>query len=519
MGRVGGPCLVDDQPVRSPDGLDERMSVGSRRGLALRRALDLRSAGGDSPYVDGKAAVTLPSVFEILKPAVGPSSSHTLGPMRAGLRFRERLEERSDPRQGERVVVTLYGSLAHTGRGHLTDRAVVAGLSGFGPEDLAERPIESVYRDVASTGVLLLETGAVVFQPETDILFDVETPPEPHPNTLRFALQDGEGRILLSSVLCSVGGGVVVEASELARVQEEGVLHDASARALVETCEEAGWSLVDFALEMERTIYGHSRDRVFSHLGGVWRLMSASIDRGLATEGILPGVLGVERRAASMSARLEARGEIPGVISAESTRTSIYAIAVAEENAAGGAVVTAPTCGSSGVLPACLRVMQESLDLSENRVCEALLVAGVVGELAVAKASIAGALVGCQGEVGVASAMAAAAVCYLLGGSVADQIDRAAETALEHFLGLTCDPVAGLVQIPCIERNAAGAASALNAANLAMISGGRDRVSFDATLEVMHQTGLDMRSRYKETSLGGLAAVPDLDRDGVPDRP
>jgi L-serine dehydratase len=462
-------------------------------------------------------AVILPSVFEILKPAVGPSSSHTLGPMRAGRLFRSQLESRGEPQPGERLAVALYGSLAHTGRGHLTDRAVVAGLCGYAPGDLVRRSMASIYDEVASTGVLLLSSRAVVFQPETDILFDTETPAKPHPNTLRFALHDGEGRVLLAAAFCSIGGGAVVDASQVGRGRRRRLRAAASARAILETCRDRNVDLAGFAREQESSVHGHSPDLVDAHLRGIWALMKASIDRGLTTEGVLPGVLGVARRASAMRERLDARGELPGVVSSESTRASIYAIAVAEENAAGGAIVTAPTCGSAGVLPACLRITQESLELSEEPVLEALLVAGVIGGLAVAKASIAGALVGCQGEVGVASAMAAAAVCHLLGGSVADQVDRAAETALEHFLGLTCDPVAGLVQIPCIERNAAGAASALNAANLAMISGGRDRVSFDATLEVMHQTGLDMRSRYKETSLGGLAAIPDLDRDGTPD--
>ncbi len=310
---------------------------------------------------------------------------------------------------------------------------------------------------------------------------------------------------------------LVVKSSDLSRVGEATVAHSASARDIVQVCQQQGESLIEYALAMESSAHSHSRDAVLDHLRTVWMLMSNAVERGLTNEGCLPGSLSVDRRAADMLRRFEQQHGTPGVISPESTRASIYAIAVAEENAAGGAVVTAPTCGSAGVLPACLRVMQESMHISDERIWEALLVASVIGELAIAKASIAGALVGCQGEIGVASAMAAAAVCHLLGGSVFDQINRAAETALEHFLGLTCDPVAGLVQIPCIERNAVGAVSALNAANLAMISGGRDRVGFDATLAVMHQTGLDMRSRYKETSLGGLAAVPDLDGDGVPD--
>lgn len=455
----------------------------------------------------------LPSVLDVLKPAVGPSSSHTLGPMRAGLLFRRRLERQT----AGRISVTLYGSLAHTGKGHLTDLAVVAGLAGYGPKDLVKRSMRSIYDEISSTGVILTPSHGFVFRPERDIAFDKETPPQPHPNTLRFALHDDRGHVVLSTVCCSVGGGGIVEGSDLAAVGERTIARPVTARDIVNACQRREESLVDYALATESSFHGNSRDRVIAHLRTVWDLMSGSIDDGLHHTGVLPGSLGVERRAAAMRARLSEKQETPSVISHETTRASIYAIAVAEENADGGSVVTAPTCGSAGVLPACLRVMRESLDLSEERIHKALLVAGVIGGLAVAKASIAGALVGCQGEIGVASAMAAAAACYLLGGSVADQVDRAAETALEHYLGLTCDPVRGLVQIPCIERNAAGAVSALSAANLAMISGGRDRVSFDATLEVMHQTGLDMRSRYKETSLGGLAAIVDLDRDRIPD--
>ena len=463
----------------------------------------------------------LPSVFDVLRPAVGPSSSHTLGPMRAGLAFRERLEARSHQVPGDRLEVTLYGSLAHTGRGHLTDRAVVAGLCGLGPEDMARRPMDEVYNTISETGVLLLspegDIADIVFRPSEDIVFDREMPPDPHPNTLRFVLRDHEGRVVLDAVYCSIGGGAIAEASQWREAGPSMREHPMFARTIVQTAERRGLSLAEMALSMEEDVHGKPRSTVEGHLRSVWGLMSAAIDRGLAAEGLLPGSLRTERRAGDMLRRLRSQPARSAVVRADSRRASIYAIAVAEENAAGGAVVTAPTCGSAGVLPACLRLMQETLDLPDEKIHEALLVAGVIGGLAIAKASVAGALVGCQGEVGVASAMAAAAVCHLLGGSVLDQVDRAAETALEHFLGLTCDPVGGLVQIPCIERNAAGAVSALNAANLAMISGGRDRVSFDATLEVMHQTGLDMRSRYKETSLGGLAAIRDLDRDGIDD--
>jgi len=470
------------------------------------------------------ANTRLPSLLEVLKPAIGPSSSHTLGPMRAGRLLRHRLADRGRSAPGESLQVILYGSLAHTGKGHLSDRAVVAGLYGMGPEDVAARPLEDVYEASNASGVLLLDladgTGkGIAFRPETDVLFDRETPPALHPNTLRFVLHDHTGRIVLDAVYYSIGGGVVVEGAELTAGAAKTQANPTFARTIIQRAETSGCSLAELALEMEEAVYGHSRAEVEAHLESLWLLMSGAVDRGLEASGALPGVLKTERRAGDMLRRLETDRGRSRIVTSESTKASIYAIAVAEENAAGGAVVTAPTCGSAGVLPACLRVMKEAHGLPNESIHEALLVAGVIGGLAIAKASVAGALVGCQGEVGVASAMAAAAVCHLLGGSVLDQVDRAAETALEHFLGLTCDPVAGLVQIPCIERNAAGAVSALNAASLAMISGGRDRVSFDATLEVMHQTGLDMRSRYKETSLGGLAAVRDLDRDGVDDLP
>lgn len=469
-----------------------------------------------SHRVNGIQVPALPSLFEILKPAIGPSSSHTLGPMRAGQAFRRRLASFTGPQPGGRIRVTLCESLAHTGIGHLSDLAVVAGLAGYGPENLEEESIRDVYQTVASVGLIKTETNWFAFRPTDDVILDTQTP-APHPNTIRFALLDLRDQILLSAVYLSVGGGRILEGSESAGGAEAITPHPASARQILDTCRERDQSLVDYLLATEEATHGHGRNRVLEHMSQMWETMKQSIARGLRTSGVLPGALGVQRRAADMLARLDHQEDRPRVVSTRVSRASVYAIAVAEENADGGSIVTAPTCGAAGVLPATLRIMQETHYLPDHKIHEALLVAGLIGCLAVAKASIAGALVGCQGEIGVASAMAAGAACYLLGGSPEDQIDRAAETALEHYLGLTCDPVGGLVQIPCIERNAAGAVSALNAANLAMISGGRDRVSFDATLEAMHQTGLDMPSRYKETSLGGLAAIRDLDRDGVPD--
>ena len=456
----------------------------------------------------------LPSLFEILKPAVGPSSSHTFGPLRAGARFRQLLGERRGPQPGGRIQVTLCGSLARTGRGHLTDLAVASGLAGFQPDQVPGRRLADAYEEILRLGVITTPDNWFLFRPESDILFDTMSSPLPHPNTLRFVLLDLCDRVLASSVFLSVGGGRIVEGSATDGGDGGESTPLASAEAVLEACREQDITLADYAIDVEMSNYGRTRCEVTAYLGQIWQGMMRSVEAGLSHTGTLPGSLHLDRRAFAMWTAFHS-GVRRTVVSEAATRASIYAIAVAEENADGGSVITAPTCGSAGVVPACLRVAQTALSLPDARMYEALAVAGLIGSLAVAKASIAGALVGCQGEIGVASAMAAAAVCHLLGGSPDDQIDRAAETALEHYLGLTCDPVDGLVQIPCIERNAAGAVSALNAANLAMLSGGRDRVSFDATLEAMHQTGLDMSSRYKETSLGGLAAIRHLDRDST----
>lgn len=452
----------------------------------------------------------LPSVLEILKPAVGPSSSHTLGPLRAAGAFRQALQHCTGGQPAGRIRVTLLGSLAHTGRGHLTDLAIVTGLAGYAAEDLVGQGMRAVYERIRATGTLTVPGNWFVFRPETDIVFDTQTQSLPHPNTLRFALHDLRGAILRSAVYLSIGGGQIVDGIVGPTAGGQPPSRHVLGREIIADCTTSGHNLTRYVLASEVANHGHPESQVMCHIAAMWTRMRRSIHDGLTHRGTLPGKLQVARRAADMMTHLHARDGLPGIVSPETSRASIYAIAVAEENADGGSIVTAPTCGAAGVLPACLLAVQESLHLPDDRIHGALLVAGLIGALAVAEASIAGALVGCQGEIGVASAMAAAAVCHLLGGSVADQIDRAAETALEHYLGLTCDPVGGLVQIPCIERNAAGAVSALNAASLAMISGGRDRVSFDATLEAMRQTGLDMSDRYKETSLGGLAAIRDL---------
>ncbi len=455
----------------------------------------------------------LPSIFEILKPAVGPSSSHTLGPMLASRDFLKRTAQPAAAMgAGARIRVTLYGSLALTGRGHLTDAAIAAGLAGYGPREMAGRELSEVQQKVREAGAVRQDGLQFAFDVDRDVIFDAAPRDLPHPNTMRFALHAADGTEVLAETYTSIGGGRLAGGSfgtlDRAKIRRGA----ASAASVLAECRRAGIDLVEHVYRSEEAEQGRSRAEVDAHLDEMWTLMRQSMERGLAADGVLPGSLRLERRARKLYERFLEQLPHFHVLSPEASLASIYAIAVAEENAGGGVVVTAPTCGSCGVLPACLRVVQEKMGCRDDQVRRALLVASFVGSVVAANASISGAEVGCQGEIGAASAMAAGAVAYLLGASVHDQVDRAAESALEHYLGLTCDPVDGLVQIPCIERNAAGAVSALNAASLALISGGGDRVSFDAVVDAMWRTGRDLDVRYKETALGGLAAEPGMRR-------
>jgi len=456
--------------------------------------------------------MSLPSIFEILKPAVGPSSSHTLGPMLAARAFvKKAAQPAAAMGAGARIRVTLYGSLALTGRGHLTDLAIAAGLAGYGPRELAGTSLREVAQRVREAGRVRVGKRELLFDADTDVVFCTEEKSLPHPNTMRFSLVGGDGALRLTETYYSIGGGRLAGGAFGDLDRERGGRGKQSARIVLTKCAREKIDLVEYVYRTEEAEHGHSRRDVDAYADEMWDLMMKAMERGLAAEGTLPGHLRLERRARELYAHFQS--ELPHfhVISPEASLASIYAIAVAEENASGGAVVTAPTCGSCGVVPASLRMVQEKMDFHHDEIREALIVAGLIGAVIAANASISGAEVGCQGEIGAASAMAAGAVCHLLGGSSEDQLDRAAESALEHYLGLTCDPVAGLVQIPCIERNGAGAVSALNAASLAMISRGRDRVSMDATLDAMMRTGRDLDSRYKETSLGGLATSPGID--------
>lgn len=452
------------------------------------------------------------SVFDVFKIGVGPSSSHTMGPMIAAGRFLDLL--RAEPaRSAVHVRATLYGSLAFTGKGHATDRAVVLGLLGIEPAtldpDQATTALErlAVERRIAHPGL-----PALRFDPDADVVFNYDGPLEGHPNGMIMEAFDADGSACVSETYYSIGGGfVVTEAERSVESSIDTGVGDAdlpypfaNAEEMLDLGAKHGLTIA----EMMRANEGarSDADNLDAGLEQIWSVMNASIERGLSVEGILPGGLNVRRRAAAI--RTQLRGEIgrndahPHVVN---DWISLYAMAVNEENAAGGRIVTAPTNGAAGVVPAVLRYyLDHCVNASPERVADFLLTAGAIGGLIKRNASISGAEVGCQGEVGSAAAMAAAGLCAVLGGSNA-QVENAAEIALEHHLGMTCDPAGGLVQVPCIERNGLGAIKAVSAASLALRGDGRHFMPLDNCVEAMRQTGLEMSEKFKETSLGGLA--------------
>lgn len=394
------------------------------------------------------------SIKELYRIGTGPSSSHTMGPRKAAEMFLTRHPEAAS------FKVTLYGSLAATGKGHMTDVAIIDTLEPTAPVDL-------------------------IWQPKIFLPF--------HPNGMNFIALDADGNELENWTVYSVGGGALAEDNKQASIESPEVYGMNSMTEILDWCEHTGKSYWEYVKECEDP-------DIWDYLRGVWNTMKESVQRGLEQEGVLPGPLNLRRkastyyiRATGYKASLQSRGLV-----------FAYALAVSEENASGGKIVTAPTCGSCGVMPAVLYHLAKSRDFSEMRILRALATAGLIGNIVKQNASISGAEVGCQGEVGVACAMASAAANQLFGGSPA-QIEYAAEMGLEHHLGMTCDPVCGLVQIPCIERNAYAAARALDANLYSSFTDGIHRVSFDKVIQVMKQTGHDLPSLYKETSEGGLA--------------
>lgn len=443
------------------------------------------------------------SIFEIFKIGIGPSSSHTVGPMRAAADFVEKLARKELLLGTRRLHVNLYGSLALTGRGHGTDGAVLLGLCGELPERVDPDTIASRLRDIRSIAALALRGIHLIrFVESDDLVFHKEETLPGHPNGMRFRALGAHDELLLEQVYYSIGGGFIRrEGEELAPSGLTPARYPfSSADELLRIGEQRRMAVWQIVLENERS--WHEEAEVREYVARIWEVMQGCVKRGLAAEGMLPGGLNVRRRAAHLARKLSAQGGEP---LAQMGWANAYAMAVSEENAAGGRVVTAPTNGAAGIIPAVAHYyMRFVAGASEEGLFRYFLTAGVIGILYKENASLSGAEVGCQGEVGVACSMAAGGLTAAWGGNN-KQVECAAEIGMEHNLGMTCDPIGGLVQIPCIERNAMGAVEAINACRLAMDEGGEHKVSLDQVIQTMYQTGRDMQSRYKETSLGGLA--------------
>ncbi len=445
------------------------------------------------------------SVFELFSVGIGPSSSHTVGPMRAALRFARALERSCGLESVARVRVDLYGSLALTGRAHGTHSAVLMGLEGEQPETVDVGSVPARVESIAQRRELrLLGHRTIAFDAESDIARHRGERRAEYSNALTFTASDSAGEPLASETFFSIGGGFILSEDELGAEPPPPPplpFPFKSAVELVAAAEAAELTIGELARANELAL--HSEQELESRLGVIWQAMQDCVARGLTQEGELPGGLHVRRRAANLHAQLAAATEDAPLRQLE--WVNLFALSVNEENAAGGRVVTAPTNGAAGVVPAVLHYYARFVPGADQEgVHRFLLAAAAIGSLCKENASISGADVGCQGEIGSACSMAAAGLCEVLGGTPR-QVENAAEIAMEHNLGLTCDPVGGLVQVPCIERNAIAAVKAINACQLALRGDGSHYVSLDAVIRTMYATGKDMSDRYKETSLGGLA--------------
>lgn len=447
------------------------------------------------------------SIFDIFKIGVGPSSSHTNGPMLAGHHFTQLIQPHL--RLVERVQVDLYGSLSLTGRGHYTDRAVVLGLLGNRPDTIKLTSANAAMRTAIDDGLLVLAGEKnIAFNYTTDILFHRSNLPL-HENGMTITAFDQHGNQIGFETYYSIGGGFIATADELENGSKETPVSVEypfnSADEMLALAEKHGLSLGGMVLRNELAF--QDMDAIDQKAEQIWRVMSRCMERGFETEGMLEGGLNVTRRAPNLLKRLEANAAIENDPMEIMDWINLFAFAVSEENAAGSQVVTSPTNGAAGVIPAVLMYYHRFIKaLDTKQLKDFLAVAGAIGILYKTNASISGAEVGCQGEVGVSSSMAAAGLTALRGGSN-EQICIAAEIAMEHSLGMTCDPIGGLVQVPCIERNAMGAVKAINASRMALKRNSKCLISLDKVIETMYQTGKDMNSKYRETSLGGLALI------------
>ncbi|WP_145554028.1 L-serine ammonia-lyase [Yersinia bercovieri] len=446
------------------------------------------------------------SVFDIFKIGIGPSSSHTVGPMKAGKLFTDDLITLGHLSAVTRITVDVYGSLSLTGKGHHTDIAIIMGLAGNLPDTVDIDAIAGFIRDVELRQRLLLANGSheVDFPAQGGMNFH-ETNLPLHENGMSITAH-ADDETLFSKTYYSIGGGFIVDEAHFAQQDSHAVSVPYpfnSARDLQKHCKDTGLSLSGLVMQNELAL--HSKAEISAHFAAIWQVMCAGIERGINTEGLLPGPMRVPRRAAALRRMLVTTDKHNADPMMVVDWINMYALAVNEENAAGGRVVTAPTNGACGIIPAVLAYYDKFIrPVNENSYSRYFLVSGVIGALYKMNASISGAEVGCQGEVGVACSMAAAGLAELMGGSPA-QVCIAAEIAMEHNLGLTCDPVAGQVQVPCIERNAISAVQAVNSARMALRRTSEPSVCLDKVIETMYETGKDMNAKYRETSRGGLA--------------
>jgi L-serine dehydratase len=450
------------------------------------------------------------SVFDVFKIGIGPSSSHTMGPMNAARSFVELLAARGVLARVTQVSAQLYGSLALTGRGHCTDRAILLGLEGMSPDTIDSTIVEPTLHRIRADGrIRLLGRHEIAFDEPMNLLFHGNEVLPGHSNGMRFTAHDAALQVLAREEYYSIGGGFIVQAgaeTSTGAARPTPPYEFNSGARLLEHGRAQGLEIHELVLARERT--WRSESEIRAGLLRIWQVMQDCVRRGFEAQGLLPGVLGVRRRAPKLYRQLMSGDPLSPMHALD--WVNAFALAVNEENAAGGQVVTAPTNGAAGIVPAVLHYYRRfEPGADDDGVIRFLLTAAAIGMLYKQNASISGAEMGCQGEVGVACSMAAAGLVSALNGSN-EQIENAAEIGMEHNLGLTCDPVAGLVQIPCIERNAMGSVKAINAARLAMRGDGSHKVSLDQVINTMRQTGLDMSTIYKETSQGGLAVnVPE----------